>query len=247
MLVVNSSSFNRICESAKTIIATSTLDQDAGSLKRVVCFLSLHLVSLIIFGIIAFRMNAPYLFLGLDGSYMLTIVKQQYWWTQLDAGFTNNYFQSMGNAWFPLNAKLIPGYMVSMVSNGGEVDPVVAYEVFSVELFLSAYILGLSLRLGPSVSAMAGWGLVLSVMPYYGLAKVSGLLSLVPHHATVIATTTVFLILFRQTGRGGLIVSSIYITGMLLLIIHLAVSQPSKVMVVVPALLIFGICQQFSI
>src|SRR5438094_6069866 len=103
---------------------------------RTIVLLTVNLISLVIFGIIAFRLNNAYLLHGLDGSYIRTIVKQQSVWLGLWCGFTNNLFQSLGNVWFPLNTNLIPGYIVSLSLSGGLFNPIASYLLFSLEIFL---------------------------------------------------------------------------------------------------------------
>jgi len=219
-------------------------DMEASSSERsqTVLLLFVNLSSLILFGTLAFRLSAANLLYGLDGSYMMTIAKQQYVWTVPGFGLTNNFFQSLGNIWFPINTSFIPGYMLSLYLNGGEINPVVSYVIFSVELFLSAYLLCLLLRLGTVVATMASWGLVLAVMPYFGMAKVYPVINLVPHIATAIAATVAFLILFRHVGQASWAASAASVTGMVFLLLFITASLPVTVMLVAPTLAIFAIC-----
>ena len=127
--------------------------------------LAVHMASLVAFGFVAFQANEAQLFPSLDGSYMMALAKQQAVWMPWAAGFSSNFFQSLGNMWFPINTHFIPGYILSLQLYAGEINPVISYVIFSVELFLSVYLLSAFLRFNAVVSGMASWGLVLTLMP----------------------------------------------------------------------------------
>lgn len=207
--------------------------------QRIV-LLVVNLASLICFGLVAFRLNQANLFYGLDGSEMLVLIKQQVMWGSGVAGFTNNYFQSLGNIWLPVNMNAIPGYIVSLWINGGELDQVIAYIVFSVELFLATYCLSRWLEFGSTIATLAAWGMVLSAMPYWGYGKIYPILILAPHLTTVILATLVALVLFHQVGRAGIISSITCLVGIVLLLGYVAIAQAIFFALVVPILLVFG-------
>lgn len=207
-----------------------------------VLLLAVNVCALAVLGIFAFRRNQATLLYGLDGSYMMTIVKQQVVWAQAVTGFTNNYFQSLGNIWMPQNMNLIPGYALSVAINGGEVDPIVSYVMFSIEVFLSAYVVGKLLRFSDILASFSSWGLTLSVMPYFGYPKVYAVLGICPQFATVMLLIPMLLILYRWVGRIGLLGSSACLAGMTFLLIYLTVSQAIVFILVVPVLAVFGTC-----
>ncbi len=217
--------------------------QDHLSDKRsVVWVFALNVLSFAALCVVTFRLNEARLFTGLDGSYMSVLAKQQVLWAKPGLGFTSNFFQGVGNIWFPFNSSLIPGYIVSSFLNSGKLDPALSYLIFSIELFVSTYLLCVCLRLGPTVAAVAAWGLPLSVIPFFDFALVYPVLALVPHLGTFIASTVLILILVWQIGRRGWLVSGACVIGAALLLTHAAVAQPIIIVLMAPVLVLFGLC-----
>src|SRR3990170_2180829 len=210
--------------------------------RRAVWVFILNLLSFAALCIVTFRLNEARLFVGLDGSYMSVLAKQRVLWTKPGLGFSSNVFQGVGNIWFPFDSALIPGYLLSSFLNSGKLDPALSYVIFSVELFVSTYLLGLCLRLGPTVAAVAAWGLLLSVMPFFDFVLVYPVLALVPHLGTFIASTVLILILAWQIGRRGWLVSGACVIGATLLLTHAAVAQPIIVVLMAPVLVLFWVC-----
>lgn len=202
----------------------------------------LNIISLVFLGVIVFSNNKARLFAGMDGAYVLTIAKQQALWMPSLTGFTNNFFQSTSNIWFPINTRLIPGYFVSSFVNGGTIDPVVSYIVFSIELFCGAYFLALALRQPTWAAATAGWALVMLAMPCAGLPAIYPIYGLIPHLATFLALTSLFLILFLHAGTGNRWNDVATITALFLIFLYLVLSQPIFIVLFV---LIVGIFSLF--
>lgn len=135
-----------------------------------------NLVWLVLFGIVAFRVNEAALLIGLDGAYVANVVEQQARWAPVAIGLTSNFLQSLGNVWFPINAALVPSYAISLWLGGGTLDPIATYVFFSVELFVAAWLVAWWIGYGATVAAVAGWLVTLSAVPYLGLPKVYGIL-----------------------------------------------------------------------
>lgn len=225
-------------QTARSLLAHSTTNT---TWQWTALMLLVQLLSLVAFLLVAFDNNRAYLLFGLDGHYMMTIAKQQHVWMPMSAGLTNNFFQSLGNVWFPLNTALIPGYAISLFSNGGEIDPVLSYVIFSVELFAAVFILSMSLRQNWLVSAIAAWGLVLSVMPLFENAAVYPIFGLVPHGATLIAWSLIALVLFGSVGRRGHGWSAGCACGVLIVLLYIGITQPAGMILTIPGLAVFGI------
>lgn len=217
-----------------------TLSQIDMAWRRTALMLLAQILSLLAFLLIAFHDNRPYLLHGLDGAYMKIIAKQQHIWTHMSFGLTNNLFQSLGTVWFPLNTQLIPGYALSLLLNGGEVAPAVSYVIFSLGLFVAVFILSISLRQDWLVSAMAAWGLTLSVMPVFGKGVVYPVFDLVPHGATSIAWTLIAIVLFASAGRRSVGWTAMCACSALLILVYLLTAQPAFMVLAAPAMVIFG-------
>jgi hypothetical protein len=224
------------------MIIFPTQSNDCASFGFLAGSFAANFISFMALGVIAFQLNLSYLFNGLDGNLMLIMNKQQSEWNEPMLGFTNNFFQSMGNVWFPLNTRLIPGYFFSEFLNSGELNPISSYLIFSAEIFITTYLLCSFLRLGSTIAALAAWLLNLLVMPFFASPLVVPMLQLVPHITTVIAATLLILILFWQIGRKSWAVSSISVCVAGLLLGYLIVTQPDKLLLMAPVISVFGLC-----
>ncbi len=190
-------------------------------------FLLANLLSLIVFSVFAFRQNEVNLMHGLDGSYFMTIGKQQaLWGSGSPWGLTSNVFQSLGNVWFPLKTTLMPEYAIPLMWNHGEPAPVAYFVAFAAEAFLAAYLLGLCLGRGAGVAAAAGWILALTVMPYFGLPKIYPTLALIPHLMAIRFLTVLAFLLFRNVGRVGPGGSVASLVAVLVILVYSCLSEP---------------------
>ena len=199
-----------------------------------------NLASFVTFCIVAFSLNFKNLFLWRDGTYLMILAKQQLVWGDMGLGFTGNVFQGLGNIWLPYNLPLIPGYLLPMLFNGGEVDPVSAYVIFSVELFVMAYVLSRCMMLSRITSTFAAWLLPLAAMPILYAERIYPVMYIVPSFSTLMASTVFILVLYFNLGREGRIASVACVVGIGLLISHMMVSQALTIVFAVPVLLIFG-------
>ena len=75
--------------------------------------LLVHLIFFVPVMYVSFLRNSGLLFQGLDGSFSLTLVRDQMTWAPSYLGQTWNPMQSIGNVWFPLIARLFPGYLIA--------------------------------------------------------------------------------------------------------------------------------------
>lgn len=210
------------------------------NIRSVLVVLGLNFISFVALSYFAFRINEPHLFYGLDGSYMMELFREQIEWLPLQPGFSNNFLQSLGNVWFPLNVYLIPGYAVSML-NAGKVDPAVSYTIFASELFLATLSLGLFLRLRPILATAAAWALCLVTFPYIEFSTIYPIMVLVPHFATLVMIGIFLLILFWMIGKKNAVMSCACIIGVLLLMIHVVLSESVFTILIAPVLVVFGL------
>src|SRR5882757_569826 len=95
----------------------------------------------------AFLRNGGNIFVGLDGSYMLAILKDQGTWMSGVLGFGMNPLQGLGDVWVPLNERLFAGYQLPILMLGVDAAysapfQAIAYTIFASELFLATLIAG---------------------------------------------------------------------------------------------------------
>jgi hypothetical protein len=184
---------------------------------------------------LAFSVHSTQLFDFLDGAYYLVMARQQWEWLPLQLGLTNNFFQSIGNVWFPVNTRLLPAFLLSSSATTGETDRVLAYVVFALELFLATFALGWSLRIGFSTALLAAWLLPVLALPFFATSVIDVVLRLAPNFATSVATGALILALFCRVGSAGRLLSALLSVGIFLLVTYSVVSLPTFVSTMLPS------------
>jgi len=202
--------------------------------------LVINLLSFVVLSALAFSNNQEYLFYGLDGNYMRSLAKDQVTWKGLEFGFGNNFFQSMGNVWFPLNEALLPGFRLAALWHRGVIDPVVAYVIFSIELFVVSYLIARRVGMDWAVSLFTAWVLPLVCLPYVGLPVLFHIMVLAPQTGTLMAVTASIVLMFSAIGKRGVGQSLWLIAGIVSFLFYLAVALPASIVMSVPILAITG-------
>jgi hypothetical protein len=185
--------------------------------------------------------NRDFLFFGLDGSYMMDIAREQFAHVPLGLGFTNNFLQGLGSVWFPLNAKIIPGYLAFSQFADLASAKVAAYLVFSSELFLAALLAGRVCRLPWTTCTTGAWVLPLGAMPLAGQPKMYAIMALVPHFATLICVPVMAIACFGVIGKRGVGHTLMAAGGLLSCILYMVVSQPTTIVMVAPVVSVFSV------
>jgi len=197
-------------------------------------------LSFIAFFYFAFTLNDSYLLWNMDGKRFEYLVRQQNTWFPFYFGYTNDFFHSLGNIWYPLNMKLDPGFFLTTDPTDGSLDRRLSYLVFSVELYLSTFLLGTVLRQGVVISSMAGWAIVLLGMPFHGLPAIYPVLAMAPNYP--LSQTVLILCLFRLIGRTSDGYSAALLTAIAFLLAHTALAHPTAIVLMAPILVIFSAC-----
>jgi len=208
--------------------------------RRELSVLALNLLSLVSFCAITFAANQSRLFHGLDGAYMMTLGKQQHMWMQVLPGLTNNFFQSLGNIWIPINTWLIPAYSLSMDSHR-DVNVVIAFMVHAIEIFLAIYAFSRIVVSDRVIGLMAAWGFVMLTLPLSGYPAIYAIFGLAPYLLTLSAISLFSLSLYSMSGRGGLanaLACALAIAGLLAWIV---LASPMLIVVLAPAIGLFGL------
>ena len=204
-------------------------------------FVLLNLVSFVALCLAAFSRNHAFLFYGLDGSYMKLLVKEQWTWKGLEFGFSDNFFQSLGNVWFPLNTPIIPGYLVSALGHGGIIEPVTSYTVFALELFVAALVVSRCANLTWIIAIASAWLLPLIAFPFIALPAVYPVMALIPHMGTAIAVNVAIVLLYFEVGKHSVLNAAWLTAGIVSLCLYFALSQPTFMLLMGPVLVTFGL------
>lgn len=197
-------------------------------------------LSFIAFFYVAYTLNDAYLLGNIDGKRFEYLVRQQGVWFPFFSGYTNDFSHSLGNISYPLNMKLDPGFFLATDSADGSLDRRLSYLIFSVELYLSTFLLGILLRQGVVISSIAGWAIVLLGMPFYGVPAIYPILAMAPNYP--LSQTVLILCLFRFIGRTQDGYTAILLAAIVFLLAHTALAHPTALILMAPTLLIFSAC-----
>ena len=190
---------------------------------------------------VAFTRNAPRLFNGLDGAYMMVLAKQQWVWGPSGPGFVGDFMQGLGSVFFPLNMPFIPGYALSLAVGGGAITPVIAYLVFAFEVFATTYLLGRAAGFSAAAAATAAWTFCLLVFPIAGHGAIYPILALAPQLATAMACAVLIVVLAWRIGRAGTLESVLSIAGAGLITAYAAIALTAAVVLLAPMVATLGL------
>jgi hypothetical protein len=153
-----------------------------------------------------FDRNAGYLFPGGDGSYILHDVLFQHEWTPFSFGLFANPLQGFDDISFPINTRFFPALEIPFLALGQDSPVTLSYQVFShvifsLELFLTTLCAARAMNMGWTVSSCAAWLVPLLSQPYFGFPLLYPILMFAPTLGTLIAGTTILLIVIMALGR----------------------------------------------
>ena len=204
--------------------------------------LAAHAAALLGLSAIAFHRNLALLFSGLDGVYLLTLAEHQFAWLGPAAGFSASPFQGLGDLWYPMNAWLIPAYLLPHLALGagaemGAAFRVAAYVVVAAELFAAIYLLARALGTPRLPALLGAWLLPLLLLPWSGPSLLYPFAMLSAHNATALAEACLMIAAIARLGRGepaAWAKDAALALAVALLGAHLALSQPNSLVQCVP-------------
>src|SRR3990167_11366553 len=100
-----------------------------------------NLLVLFILAFVCFPLHYERMFHSVDGFYYYLLAQMEWKWMPFGFGFGLNLFQGMGSTFPAINALLIPVILLQLLFNSGHLTHILTYALFSIELFLSAYLL----------------------------------------------------------------------------------------------------------
>jgi hypothetical protein len=183
--------------------------------------------------------NATRLFVGGDGAYVRTLVRQQYDWFGLRAGNLMNFWQGATNV-YPYNTT---GMVIfagqELLTGSSEVNPVLTYTIAAVFLFFSAFLTGSFLSLPFGYSLMAGWILALLALPFFADWQLYGAFCTNPNFAECLIVECLVLRLFFLIGRASLASSALAALAVILLVSHQAFFNSLHFAIILPVIVAF--------
>ncbi|PWT89939.1 MAG: hypothetical protein C5B56_06270 [Proteobacteria bacterium] len=185
--------------------------------------------------------NATRLFVGGDGAYVRTLVRQQYDWFGLRAGNLMNFWQGATNVYQYNTTGMAVFAGQTLLTGDGEINPVLTYTTAAVFLFFSAFLTGSFLSLPFGYSLLAGWILALLALPFFADWQLYPGFCTNPNLAECLIAECLILRLFFMIGRGSLARSALAAVAVVLLISHQAFFNSLHFVIIVPVVGAFSL------
>ena len=203
--------------------------------------LTINVISFFLLSLTAFRHNSLYLFHGLDGRFEVSLVTQSALFVPPILGLTNDFIHGLGNVWFPLNAMLIPGYMLAQSTPGEFTNFALTYAICATELFVATYLAARLAGCSTAVALFASWLLALLVFQYVGWNKIPSTFRAFPHYATIAAVSTLVSAAILQISRASAAKAALLATLSFLGISFIVLAAPAHLLLAVPQFAVFAV------
>jgi hypothetical protein len=204
-------------------------------------WLAVNGLSLLALSLILFRLQAPVTFFRYDGTFILSVVKNQGEWMPGFGAYNIDFLKGMGGLWFPLHTRLVPGFVIGLLAGDGEWLPALSATWFATEFAVATLFMSRTVGL-PIPSAIAAvWLGLFGALPYLvptlAIERIWGN----PHLLSLIAFTTVALALFLRIGRKSPSYAIGCAVGIILILAYLTLVYPLSAMLFLPVLGFFGV------
>lgn len=186
-----------------------------------------NLCAMILIMHFAFKNNINTLFQSMDGAYMMEMVRQQFQWglSPID-GSTSNFFQSLGNIYFPLNTALIPAMVLASWFSNGIINTPLAYTLYAAEIFIIIYITFRYFKFDALPCLLSAWMFIMLAFPVIGNPKIYEILYLTPHISTGLAEVLLLMIAMFSIKRDTPVRSYIACIFIVLILMHILLAYP---------------------
>lgn len=203
--------------------------------------LAANAISLVALSLLMFRLQAPFTFYQYDGSFILSTVKNQAEWMPGLAAFTMDFLKGIGGLAFPVNARIIPGFLIGLAGGAGPWLPALSATWFAVEFAVATLVIGRAIGISLSAAVMAAWLALLGALPYVVPTPFMERLWGNPHLLSPISFSMIALALFLAIGRGSRGRSIACGAGIFIAVGYLAMAFPPALPIYAPILIFFGV------
>jgi hypothetical protein len=185
--------------------------------------------------------NATRLFVGGDGAYVRTLVRQQHDWFGLRPGNLMNFWQGATNVYQYNTTGMAVFAGQTLFTGSGEINPVLTYTIAGAFLFISAFLIGSFLCLPFGYSLLAGWILALLALPFFAGWQLHPGFCTNPNFAEILIAESLILRLFFAIGRGSLTGSALATLAIILLVSHQAFFNSLHFVILIPVVSAFSL------
>jgi hypothetical protein len=192
-------------------------------------------------GMMAFSLKQTQLFDGFDGGYMRDLAQRQFDWHVPLFTASIDFFQGLGDIFFPINFRLFPAFVAASSLGSGMLAKVVIYGCILAELSVASVMFGRSLGLSRTLSVAAMLLTCLVTFPFHGHGLVYGIATVAPQFETVVAAVMAMAAAFMYFGRRSWWADMPYALLMLTLLNWVILADIAGFILIVPFVLICGI------
>lgn len=197
-------------------------------------------VSLVALSLLMFRLQAPFTYFRYDGTFILSIVRSQAEWAPGLAASFMDFLQGTGGLSFPIDTRVIPGFLIGLFGGTGNWLPALSATWFACEFAVAVLILGRVIGFPLSATLMAAWLALLGALPYVILTPFIERLWGNPHLLSPISFSTIALALFALIGRVSRAQSLVSGVGIFAILAYLTIAFPLMLAVYGPIIVFFG-------
>jgi hypothetical protein len=209
--------------------------------KRIESWVIVNALSLLALSLVMFRLQAPVTFFRYDGTFILSVVKNQTDWMPGIGAFTMDFLKGLGGIWFPMDTRMMPGFGIGRLTGFGDWLPALSATWFAAEFAVATMLTCRTLGLKTPVGIIAVWLALLGALPYFVPTPALQRLWGNPHILSIIAYNTVAMMLFLGIGRGSTARTIWGALGVLLILSYLIVVTPLSAALILPVFGFFGL------
>ena len=203
--------------------------------------LAANAVSLIALSLLVFRLQAPFTLYQYDGTFILSVVKNQAEWMPGLAALSMDFLKGIGDLAFSINTRIIAGFLIGLFGGTGTWLPVLSTTWFAIEFAIATLVIGRAIGVSLSAGIMAAWLALLGALPYLVPTPFIERLSGNPHLLSPISLPMIILALFRAIGRVPRAQSLACGIGIFVILVYLAIAYPLALVLYGPILAFFGV------
>src|SRR5262249_13011901 len=149
-----------------------------------------------------------------------------------------NPLQGMWNVFIGYNMNLVPALALQSYTLGGQIQPVLTYTIFVLELAIATYLLGTLLALPSAVRLLAAWLLPLLTLPFIWPPIFYPIYALIPQCVDLILGEAVILVGLAHVGRRSLRVNLLWGVVIILVVAWLVAATPLMIVTIVPTVIV---------
>lgn len=209
-------------------------------LRKNAAVLAANATSLIALSLLMFRLQAPFTYFAYDGTFVLSLVKNQAEWMPGLGALSMDFLKGMGGLAFPFDTRVIPGFLIGLFGGAGTWLPVLSATWFACEFAVATLIIGRAIGIALPAALMAAWLGLLGALPYFILTPFIERLWGNPHLLSLISFSMIALALFLTVGRVPRAQSLACGAGIFVILACLAIGFPVSLPIYGPVIVFFG-------